>query len=98
VSYADLVRLFFANHDPTQVNRQGPDFGTQYRTGVFYTSDEQRAVAEKVKAELAASGRYSRPIATEITPASTFWMAEDYHQQYNAKNGRHCVVQAAGGQ
>ena len=97
VAYADLVKLFFANHDPTQVNRQGPDSGSQYRTGIFYFSDEQRAVAEKVKADLAASGRFKRPIATEITPASTFWMAEDYHQQYNEKNGRHCVVQPAGG-
>jgi len=97
VSYAELVRLFFANHDPTQVNRQGPDTGTQYRSGIFYLSDEQRAVAEKVKGELAASGRYARPIATEITKASTFWMAEDYHQQYNEKNGRHCVVQPADG-
>ncbi|HZL98685.1 MAG TPA: bifunctional methionine sulfoxide reductase B/A protein [Planctomycetota bacterium] len=97
VSYADLVRLFFANHDPTQVDRQGPDFGSQYRSGVFFTSEEQRAVAEKVKAELASSGRFKRPIATEITQASTFWMAEDYHQQYNEKNGRHCVVQPAGG-
>jgi peptide methionine sulfoxide reductase msrA/msrB len=97
VSYAGLVRLFFANHDPTQVNRQGPDFGSQYRSGIFYTSDEQRAVAEAVKTELSKSDRYARPIATEITPASTFWMAEDYHQQYNEKNGRHCVVQPAGG-
>jgi peptide methionine sulfoxide reductase msrA/msrB len=96
VAYADLVRLFFANHDPTQVNRQGPDSGTQYRTGVFYTSDEQRAVAEQVKAALTASGRYARPIATEITPAATFWMAEDYHQQYNEKNGRHCSVVPGG--
>ena len=96
VSYADLVKLFFANHDPTQVNRQGPDSGTQYRTGIFYLTDEQKAVAEKVKAELAASGRYKRPIATEITKASTFWMAEDYHQQYDEKNGRHCVVQPGG--
>ena len=96
VAYADLVKLFFANHDPTQVNRQGPDFGTQYRTGIFYLTDEQRKVAEQVKAELAKSGRYKRPIATEITQASTFWMAEDYHQQYNEKNGRHCVVQPGG--
>jgi peptide methionine sulfoxide reductase msrA/msrB len=97
VAYADLVKLFFANHDPTQVNRQGPDSGSQYRTGIFYLSDEQKAVAEKIKAELGASGRFKRPIATEITKASTFWMAEDYHQQYNEKNGRHCVVQPAGG-
>lgn len=98
IAYGDLVRLFFANHDPTQLNRQGPDVGDQYRTGIFYMSDEQRAVAEAIKGELSASGRFKRPIVTEITPASTFWMAEEYHQQYNQKNGRHCTVVPAAGQ
>jgi peptide methionine sulfoxide reductase msrA/msrB len=91
VSYLQLLAVFFANHDPTQVNRQGPDFGTQYRTGAFVASEEQRALAQAYKDALQQSGRFVRPIATEITPASTFWMAEDYHQQYLAKRGlSHC--------
>ena len=91
VGYEKLLLIFFANHDPTQVNRQGPDFGKQYRTGVFYRSEEQRAEAQAVKEALQKSGRFARPIATEITPAAEFWMAEDYHQQYLAKRGlSHC--------
>jgi peptide methionine sulfoxide reductase msrA/msrB len=94
VSYRQLLSIFFANHDPTQVNRQGPDFGKQYRTGIFVFSEEQRALAQAVKDELQQSGRYARPIATEITPAGEFFMAEDYHQQYLAKRGlSHCSTQ-----
>jgi peptide-methionine (S)-S-oxide reductase len=87
VSYRDLLNVFWENHDPTQVNRQGPDVGTQYRTVVFYHSDAQKQIAEESKRELEASGKFRRPIATEIVPADTFWMAEDYHQQYLEKRG-----------
>jgi peptide-methionine (S)-S-oxide reductase len=87
VSYADLLTVFWENHDPTQVNRQGPDVGTQYRTVVFYHNDEQKRVAEESKEKLEASGKFRKPIATAIEPATTFWMAEDYHQQYLEKRG-----------
>ena len=87
VSYDRLLQVFWENHDPTQVNRQGPDHGTQYRSAVFFRTPEQQAAALAAKARLAASGRYRRPIATEITPASAFYRAEDYHQQYLEKRG-----------
>lgn len=87
VSYNDLLKIFWENHDPTQVNRQGPDFGTQYRTAIFYHSPEQKAAAEASKAALEASGQYKKPIATEITAAPEFWRAEEYHQQYLEKRG-----------
>lgn len=87
VSYDDLLKIFWDNHDPTQKNRQGPDVGDQYRTVIFTHSDEQRAKAEASKAALEASGRFSKPIATAIVPAVTFWPAEDYHQQYLRKRG-----------
>ncbi len=92
ISYETLLREFFALHDPTQVNRQGPDVGRQYRSVVFVHSDEQRAQAEAVRAELDASGRFARPIATGIEPAATFWRAEDYHQQYLARRGGTCSI------
>lgn len=85
VSYEKLARLFFETHDPTQVNRQGPDIGTQYRSGVFYLNDEQKAVAEKLVAELEAKGM---KVATEVTAASKFWPAEEYHQDYYTKTGK----------
>jgi peptide-methionine (S)-S-oxide reductase len=85
VSYQQLLDVFWQCHDPTQVDRQGPDFGTQYRTGIFYLDEGQKRAAEESKAALDASGRLPAPIATEITPASTFNMAEDYHQQYFEK-------------
>ena len=88
VSYEELLEVFWQNHDPTQVNRQGPDHGSQYRTAVFYHSPEQKAAAERSKASLDASGKLPRPVATEITPASTFWPAEDYHQRYLEKRGQ----------
>jgi peptide-methionine (S)-S-oxide reductase len=91
VSYETLLQVFFANHDPTTMNRQGPDIGTQYRSAVFYQSLEQQALAQAAKEKLQASGRFARPIVTEITPAGTFWQAEEYHQQYLAKRGlSHC--------
>ncbi len=93
VTYDDLLKVFWANHDPTQLNRQGPDTGTQYRSGIFYHTPEQREAAEKSKEQLEQSGRLKRPVATEITPASIFYPAEDYHQQYLAKRGlSHCHV------
>ena len=87
ISYEKLLDTFWESHDPTQVNRQGPDFGEQYRTVIFYHSPEQQAQAEASKAKLDASGRFSRPIATQILPAPKFWIAEDYHQQYLEKKG-----------
>jgi peptide-methionine (S)-S-oxide reductase len=87
VSYRTLVEFFFKMHDPTQVNRQGPDFGTQYRSAIFVHSPEQRAVAEAVKAELEKSGKYKKPVATQMEPAEPFYRAEEYHQRYFEKNG-----------
>jgi peptide-methionine (S)-S-oxide reductase len=86
VSYAQLVGLFFVAHDPTTLNRQGADTGTQYRSAIFTLDAAQQATAEKVKAELDASGEFSKPIVTEITPATTFYPAEGYHQDYYDRN------------
>ncbi|GAC1329667.1 MAG: peptide-methionine (S)-S-oxide reductase MsrA [Candidatus Dormibacteria bacterium] len=85
VSYETLARKFFELHDPTQLNRQGPDVGDQYRSAVFYHSPEQQATAEQVKAAIQPAHR--RPVVTEVTPAATFWEAEDYHQRYLEKRG-----------
>ena len=85
VTFEQLLEVFWAMHDPTQVNRQGPDVGDQYRSTIFVTSDEQRRIAEGSKAK--AQERYDRPIATEIEEAGRFWPAEDYHQRYYDKNG-----------
>ncbi len=85
VSYETLVRKFFGFHDPTERNRQGPDVGSQYRSSVFYLDDEQKAVAEKIKAELAPKS-FPKTVATEIAPASTFYRAEEYHQRYFQKH------------
>ena len=87
VSYAQLLDAFWTMHDPTQVNRQGPDFGTQYRTAIFTHSAEQEAIAKKARAAVESSGKFKRPIATEIAPAGTFYKAEDYHQKYLEKRG-----------
>lgn len=87
VDYQRLLDVFWAIHDPTTLNRQGPDIGTQYRSVIFYHSDEQKRLAEASKEALEKSGKYRRPIVTAIVPASTFWRAEDYHQQYLAKRG-----------
>ncbi len=87
VSYDKLLEIFWTSHDPTQVNRQGPDIGTQYRSSVFFTSPEQEKAAIASKKKLGESGKFRRPIATEIVPATTYYPAEDYHQQYLAKRG-----------
>jgi peptide-methionine (S)-S-oxide reductase len=87
VSYDQLLDVFWQIHDPTQLNRQGPDHGRQYRTAIFFHSPEQEAAAKKSKAALEANGKVRRPIATEITPAGTFYRAEEYHQRYLEKRG-----------
>ena len=87
VTYDKLLDVFWENHDPTTLNRQGPDVGTQYRSAIFYHTSEQKRVAEESKASLEASKRFRRPIVTEITAASTFYQAEDYHQRYLEKRG-----------
>ena len=88
LSYETLLDAFFALHDPTQVNRQGPDWGTQYRSAIFYHSEEQKAAAEAKIAELNAGGSFApKKIATKIESAQTFWRAEDYHQRYLEKRG-----------
>jgi methionine-S-sulfoxide reductase len=86
LSYEDLLEFFFKIHDPTTVNRQGNDVGTQYRSAIFYADDAQRATAEKVKAKVDASGAWKRPVVTVIEPAGDFWPAEGYHQDYLLKN------------
>jgi peptide-methionine (S)-S-oxide reductase len=93
VSYEDLLGVFWGNHDPTQVNRQGPDVGDQYRSAIFFHSPEQERAARDSKEALEKSGRHKRPIATEITPAPAFHRAEEYHQQYLEKRGQaHCRI------
>ena len=87
VSYEDLLNVFWTNHDPTTLNRQGPDRGTQYRSAIFYHDEKQREAATMSKDSLGATGRFPRPIVTEITPASTFYPAEEYHQRYLEKHG-----------
>jgi peptide-methionine (S)-S-oxide reductase len=87
ISYDQLLNVFWENHDPTQVNRQGPDFGTQYRTAIFFHSPEQEKQAKASKEALEKSHRFTKPIATQIVPAVTFYEAEDYHQQYLEKKG-----------
>jgi peptide-methionine (S)-S-oxide reductase len=86
VSYETLCRHFFRMHDPTQLNRQGPDVGYSYRTAIFYFDDEQKAVAEATKAD--AQAEFDKPIVTEITEAGKFYQAEDYHQKYTERTGR----------
>jgi len=87
ISYDQLLEAFWKMHDPTQVNRQGPDFGKQYRTAIFFHSPEQEATANKFKQALEKSGKFHHPIVTEITPAGPFWPAEEYHQRYLEKRG-----------
>lgn len=87
VSFDELLEVFWQTHDPTTLNRQGNDIGTQYRSSIFYHSDEQKQKAEKYKAELDKSGAFDRPIVTEITAYSNFYPAEDYHQNYFNQNG-----------
>ncbi len=87
VSYLQLLMVFWENHDPTTLNRQGPDIGSQYRSAVFYHTPEQQAAAVASKEELERSGRYRRPIVTQIVTAPDYYPAEDYHQQYLEKRG-----------
>ncbi len=87
VSYDQLLNVFWTIHDPTQVNRQGPDYGAQYRTAIFFHSPEQEATAKKSKQAIETGGKLRRPVATEITPAGPFWRAEEYHQRYLEKRG-----------
>jgi len=92
ISYEEILRYFFRLHDPTTPNRQGNDVGSQYRSAIFVHDDAQRATAEQVKKEVETSGKWTRPIATEIVAATDFWPAEDYHQDYLQKypNGYTC--------
>jgi peptide-methionine (S)-S-oxide reductase len=87
IRYDDLLKVFWENHDPTQLNRQGPDWGTQYRSAIFYHSPEQQKAAQASKDAMENSHRYSKKIVTQIVPAETFFQAEDYHQQYLEKKG-----------
>jgi peptide-methionine (S)-S-oxide reductase len=98
VSYDELLGVFWAKHNPTQLNRQGWDIGDQYRSVVFVHDDEQREAAERSKAELDASRRYRKPVVTAIEPAQTFYPAEDYHQQYLEKRGRSSCTPALAAQ
>lgn len=87
VSYDKLLEIFWDNHDPTQLNRQGPDTGTQYRSAIFFHSSEQEAASKASKAVLEKTHRFNRPVVTQIVPAVKFYPAEDYHQQYLEKRG-----------
>jgi peptide-methionine (S)-S-oxide reductase len=98
VSFGDLLDVFFTIHDPTQLNRQGNDVGTQYRSAIFYHSPEQKAIAEAKIAEIGAAGIWKDSVVTEVAPASTFYVAEDYHQEYFARTGNanpYCTVVVA---
>lgn len=86
LSFADLLRVYFTVHDPTQLNRQGNDIGSSYRSAIFYHSDEQRDTANEIVAEITAEQIYDKPIVTEVTAFHKFWPAEDYHQEYFANN------------
>jgi peptide-methionine (S)-S-oxide reductase len=93
ISYDQLLDVFWSNHNPTTLNRQGPDAGTQYRSAIFYHSPAQKDAAEASKEKIDKSGRFNRPIVTQLEPAKTFWRAEEYHQRYLAKRGQtHCAV------
>lgn len=87
VSYDQLLDIFWENHDPTQLNRQGPDWGTQYRSAIFFTSPEQEQAAKASQQKREKSGAYRKPIVTQIVPEAPFYAAEDYHQQYLEKRG-----------
>ena len=90
-SFSDLIHFFFRLHDPTTLNRQGNDRGSQYRSAIFYHNEDQQQIAERIKKEIEESGKWDNPLVTKIVPATTFWPAEDYHQQYLQKNpGGYC--------
>jgi len=86
VSYRQLLEVFFSIHDPTQLNRQGNDIGTQYRSAIFYENDEQRRVAQEIMAEIEREDVYGKPITTQLEPLKEFWPAEEYHRDYYARN------------
>jgi peptide-methionine (S)-S-oxide reductase len=93
VSYEQLLNVFWENHDPTTLNRQGPDVGPQYRSAIFFHTPDQEIAANASKDAIGRSGRFHRPVVTEITPAPEFWRAEEYHQQYLEKRGvSHCRI------
>lgn len=87
ISFEELLDIFWNNHNPTTLNRQGPDIGIQYRSAIFYHDERQKEIAEKSKQSLSESGKYDNPIVTEIVPAPTFYDAEEYHQKYFKKHG-----------
>jgi peptide-methionine (S)-S-oxide reductase len=88
ISYHELLEVFFANHNPTTLNRQGPDVGTQYRSAIFYHDEQQKLEAEQMKQELDQSGKYANPVVTQIEKAGAYYLAEDYHQKYLLKRGK----------
>jgi peptide-methionine (S)-S-oxide reductase len=94
VSFREILQVFFTIHDPTTLNRQGADVGTQYRSAIFYHSPEQKRIAEEVIAEITAEGIWSNPIVTEIAPISEFYAAEKYHDEYYRRNGGQPYCQA----
>ena len=96
ISYAELLNVFWENHNPTTLNRQGPDIGTQYRSAIFYHNAEQAKIAQDSKRALQKSAKFSKPIVTEISPATEFYPAEEYHQNYCEKNHiNHCTLQSS---
>lgn len=97
VSTRDILEVFFLIHDPTTLNRQGNDVGTQYRSGIYYTTPEQEAAAREVLADIAQQGIYQAPLVTEVLPLSNYWPAEDYHQDFFARNPTqaYCLAVAA---
>ena len=93
LKYEELLDIFWSNHNPTTLNRQGSDVGTQYRSVIFYHSPEQKTAAEASKEKIDKSGRFRRPVVTQIEPAAKFWRAEEYHQRYLEKRGQsHCAI------
>ena len=93
ITYDELLDVFWSNHNPTTLNRQGPDVGTQYRSVIFYHSTEQRSAAETSRKKIDTTGRFRGPVVTQIEPAPKFWPAEEYHQRYLQKRGQsHCAI------
>jgi methionine-S-sulfoxide reductase len=92
VSYDELLDIFWTTHDPTTLNRQGPDVGTQYRSAIFYLNSTQKDIAINSKAKIDSSKRFKKPIVTQIVPASDFWKAEEYHQQYEEKRNKRYIT------
>jgi peptide-methionine (S)-S-oxide reductase len=93
INYDQLLDVFWSSHNPTTLNRQGPDVGTQYRSAIFYYSPEQKAAAAAFKEKIDKNGRFKQPVVTQIEPAPKFWPAEEYHQRYLAKRGQsHCAI------